>query len=112
MPDNVRGCPRVGLSTRHRSPCRTTVVFQQGPSPYAPAMSPNEPTGTVLRSSLVTLASGVVLVGAYFVLKAFDVVGQPSDIGGGLILLAGYVLTAVGAVLVGRDLLRYRSSRP
>jgi hypothetical protein len=65
----------------------------------------------VLKSSLLTLVLGVLLVGAYFVLKAFDVVGQPTDIGGGLILLAGYVVTAVGAVLVGRDVLRYRSSR-
>jgi hypothetical protein len=71
----------------------------------------NALSGAVLKSSLLTLVLGVLLVGAYFLLKAFDVVGQPTDIGGGLILLAGYVVTAVGAVLVGRDLLRYRSSR-
>jgi len=65
----------------------------------------------VLKSSLLALVLGVLLVGAYFLLKASDVVGQPTDIGGGLILLAGYVVTAVGAVLIGRDVLRYRSSR-
>jgi hypothetical protein len=54
---------------------------------------------------------GIVLVAVYFVLKAFGVVGQPSDIGGGLIVLAGYVSTAVGVVLVGVDVLRYRSRR-
>jgi hypothetical protein len=60
----------------------------------------NALSGAVLKSSLLTLVLGVLLVGAYFLLKAFDVVGQPTDIGGGLILLAGYVVTAVGAVLV------------
>ena len=73
-------------------------------------MAANALSGAVLKSSLLTLVLGVLLVGAYFLLKAFDVVGQPTDIGGGLILLAGYVVTAVGTVLVGRDLLRYRSS--
>jgi hypothetical protein len=55
----------------------------------------------------------VILVAAYFALRLFDVggLGTPSDIGGGAILLVGYALTAVGAVLVARDLLRYRSSR-
>ena len=79
--------------------------------PTLTAVAANAPSGAVLKSSLLTLVLGVLLVGAYFVLKAFDVVGQPTDIGGGLILLAGYVVTAVGAVLVGRDVLRYRSSR-
>ena len=60
---------------------------------------------------MCTLVTGIVLVGVYFALRALDVVGQPTDIGGGLVLLAGYVVTAVGAVLVGRDLLRYRSGR-
>jgi hypothetical protein len=58
-----------------------------------------------------TLVTGIVLLGVYLVLRALDVVGQPTDIGGGLVLVAGYVVTAVGAVLVGRDLLRYRSGR-
>ena len=57
---------------------------------------------------MLTLVIGIALVGAYLVLKALDVVGQPTDIGGGSILVAGYVVTAVGAVLVGRGLLRYR----
>jgi hypothetical protein len=74
-------------------------------------MSVDKPSGTVRGRSVLTLALGALLVGVYFTLKALDVVGQPTDIGGGLILLAGYVVTAVGAVLVARDLLRYRSSR-
>jgi hypothetical protein len=75
------------------------------------AVAANAPSGAVLKSSGLTLVVGVCLVGAYFMLKAFDVVGQPTDIGGGLILLAGYAVTAVGVVLVGRDVLRYRSTR-
>ena len=58
-----------------------------------------------------TLVTGIVLVGVYLALRVLDVVGQPTDIGRGLVLVAGYVVTAVGAVLVGRDLLRYRSGR-
>jgi hypothetical protein len=55
----------------------------------------------------------VILVAAYFALKLLDVgkIGDPTDIGGGVILLVGYALTAVGAVLIARDFLRYRSSR-
>lgn len=60
---------------------------------------------------MLTLLTGIGPVGVYSLLEASDVVGQPTDIGGGSIRVAGHVATAVGAVLVGRDLLRYRSSR-
>lgn len=62
---------------------------------------------------MLTLFAGVVLVALYFVLRLLDVgkVGDPTDIGGGFILLAGYALTAVGAVLIGRDVLRHGSGR-
>ncbi len=65
------------------------------------------------KGSLVTLLAGVILVAAYFALKSFGVggIGDPTDIGGGAIVLVGYALTAVGAVLIARDLLRFRSSR-
>src|SRR3954453_14778557 len=79
--------------------------------PTVAAVAANAPSGAVLKSSALPLGVGVCLVGAYFLLKAFDVVGQPTDIGGGLILLAGYAVTAVGLVRLGRDVLRYRSSR-
>jgi hypothetical protein len=102
---------KAAYGTPDRSPCRTTARSSAADRPTLTAVAANAPFGAVLKSSLLTLVLGVLLVGAYFLLKAFDVVGQPTDIGGGLILLAGYVVTAVGAVLVGRDLLRYRSSR-
>ena len=54
------------------------------------------------------LAVGALLVGVYFLLRAGDVVGQPTDIGGGLILLFGYVVTFLGVVLVLSDLRRQR----
>ncbi len=60
---------------------------------------------------MLTLVLGIVLVAVYFVLEALGVVGQPTDIGGGVVLLAGYVATALGVVLVGVDLLRVRSRR-
>jgi uncharacterized membrane protein YgdD (TMEM256/DUF423 family) len=71
------------------------------------------PFGAVRKGSLVTLLAGVILVAAYFALKLLDVgkIGDPTDIGGGVILLVGYALTAIGAVLIARDFLRYRSSR-
>ena len=97
----------------HRTVHRVGRQRCSGPAdgPTVAAVAANAPSGAVLKSSALTLVVGVCLVGAYFLLKAFDVVGQPTDIGGGLILLAGYAVTAVGVVLVGRDVLRYRSSR-
>jgi hypothetical protein len=74
-------------------------------------MSADRSSDAVRRGSLLTVLSGVALVGIYFVLKAFDVVGQPTDIGGGFVLLVGYVLTAVGVVLIALDLVRHRSER-
>ncbi len=58
---------------------------------------------------LLTLGVGILLIGVYFVLRAFGVVGQPTDIGGGFILPTGYVATAAGVLLVGVDVLRSRS---
>jgi hypothetical protein len=71
------------------------------------------PSDAVRRSSLLTLLAGVSLAALYFVLRLLDVgkIGDPTDIGGGFILLAGYVLMAVSAVLIGRDVLRHRSGR-
>lgn len=73
-------------------------------------MATGRPSGAVRKGSLVTLLAGVILVVAYFALKLLDVgrIGDSTDLGGGAILLVGYVLTAVGAVLITRDFLRYR----
>jgi hypothetical protein len=65
-----------------------------------------------LRSSSVKLmTSGLALIAAYFVLAATTTIGDPSDIGGGLILLLGYLVTAGGLFLVARDLWAHRSGR-
>jgi hypothetical protein len=46
---------------------------------------------------------GALLVGLYALIR------EPADIGGGLILLAGYVIGGVGIVLLGVQ--AFRSSR-
>jgi len=57
---------------------------------------------------------GVALVAAYAVLRALDVgkIGDPTDIGGGLILLVGYAVTGVGVLMLVVDVVRRRSHRP
>ena len=100
-----------------RSPWRTTLEAPLGHrrscAPRVANVPTGRPSGAVRKGSLITLLAGVILVAAYFALKLFDVggIGDPTDIGGGAILLVGYALTALGAVLIARDLLRYRSSR-
>ena len=47
--------------------------------------------GAVRSSSLKLLALGVALIAAYFVLAATTTIGDSGDIGGGLILLFGYL---------------------
>jgi len=71
---------------------------------------PSSPSA-VRRSSVATLLTGVLVVAVYFVLRGLEIgkIGAETDIGGGMLLLMGYVLTALGAVLVGRDLLHHRS---
>jgi hypothetical protein len=69
-------------------------------------------TSSVRRSSLGTLLAGLVVVAAYFLLSTFEIgkVGAETDIGGGLILLTGYALTAGGVLMVARDLWHRRST--
>ena len=74
-------------------------------------MSADQRSGAVRSSSLKLLAAGVALIAAYFALAALTTIGDRGDIGGGLILLFGYVLTAGGLFLVGKDLLSHRSRR-
>ncbi len=66
--------------------------------------------GAVRRSSLKLLALGVTLIAAYFVLAATTTIGDPGDIGGGLILLLGYLAAGGGLSLVGGDPWEHRSS--
>ena len=73
---------------------------------------PREPgTPRVHRSSLQVLAAGVLLIAAYAVLAEFTGIGDLGDIGGGLILLLGYLTTAAGLFLVGHDLWETRTER-
>jgi hypothetical protein len=89
-----------------------TLGHRRSCAPRVASVPTGRPSGAVRKGSLVTLLAGVILV-AYFALKLLDVeeIGDPTDIGGGAILLVGYALTAVGAVLIARDFLRFRSSR-
>jgi hypothetical protein len=67
------------------------------------------------RASLIVLVAGLVLVGLYALLRMTGVgkIGQPTDIGGGGILLAGYAMTLLGAGLVLADVLyNRRNNRP
>lgn len=75
----------------------------------APYWADNEDMSTQRRSSgtpglapaVVSTGVGAVLVVIYHVLAALEVgkIGAPTDIGGGLILLAGYVLIVAGVAL-------------
>lgn len=57
------------------------------------------------------LAVGLAIVVLYFVLKALQVggIGQPTDIGGGGIVLLGYIVTIGGLAWVITDMVRGRS---
>jgi hypothetical protein len=68
-------------------------------------------SGAVRSSSLKLLAIGLGIVAAYFLLAAVSNIGDPTDIGGGLILLVGYIVTAGGLLLVGKDLRAHWSRR-
>ena len=56
---------------------------------------------------------GILLVVLYGLLSALDVgkIGQPSDIGGGLVLLVGYVLTGIAVLQIVRRLGQDRRTR-
>ncbi len=53
----------------------------------------------------VVWSIGLGLVGLYVLLRAADVVGQPTDIGGGGILVAGLAMALLGAGVMLSDLL-------
>jgi len=56
------------------------------------------------------VAAGAALVGLYYVLGALEIgkIGAPSDIGGGLIPLTGYILILAGSLKTVAVLLRRR----
>lgn len=63
-------------------------------------------------AALLTLAVGIALIILYLLLKALQVggIGQPTDIGGGGIVLIGYAITVVGLVWSVTDMVRGRPS--
>ena len=62
-------------------------------------------------AALLVLAVGLAIIVLYFVLRALQVggIGQPTDIGGGGILLLGYIVTIGGLAWVITDMVRGRS---
>lgn len=60
------------------------------------------------RTSVLVLVVGLAVVGLYYVLRAMEVgkIGAPTDIGGGLIALVGYITVAVGLVMILVDIRR------
>ena len=61
---------------------------------------------------LLWLAGGVALLILHAALSAFEVgaIGQPTDIGGGLIRLVGVILIVIGLVKLAIALVRSRGS--
>ncbi len=61
---------------------------------------------------MLVLAVGLAMVAVYHLLSALEVgeIGAPTDIGGGLIVLVGYLTVGIGGVMVVRDLRRARQS--
>jgi len=62
-------------------------------------------------AALLVLIVGLAIVALYFVLRALQIgkIGQPTDIGGGAIVLLGYIVTIGGLVWVITDMTRGRS---
>lgn len=62
-------------------------------------------------AALLVLAVGLGLIVLYFVLRALQVgkIGQPTDIGGGGILLLGYIVTIGGLAWIITEMVRGRS---
>jgi len=57
---------------------------------------------------VLVLLAGLAVVAAYYLLSALEIgkIGAPTDIGGGLIALAGYVITGIGVFMIARDICR------
>ncbi len=62
-------------------------------------------------AALLVLVAGLAVIALYLVLRALQIgkIGQPTDIGGGAILLLGYIVTIVGLVWVITDIFRGRA---
>lgn len=55
---------------------------------------------------MLVLVIGLGLVALYYLLSALEVgkVGAPTDIGGGLIALVGFIAVGIGVLMIVRDL--------
>jgi hypothetical protein len=75
-------------------------VFFDEPTERTKMMSSTK-GARVSRPALILLGVGFLLIVAYVLLSHFRIgkFGAESDIGGGLILLAGYSLAGLGAVM-------------
>lgn len=62
------------------------------------------------RPTLIFLGLGIFLIVAYFLLAHFHIgkFGADSDIGGGLVLAAGYLFTFVGVLMA---IIEFRKGR-
>ncbi len=62
-------------------------------------------------NSLKLLAVGVALIAGWAALAAVTSVGDPGDIGGGLLLLPGYFCAGGGLLLAAKDVWTHWSTR-
>jgi hypothetical protein len=75
------------------------------------AVSDDQRFGPFRRDALKLLLLGLAVLAGHFVLAALTTIGDPGDIGGGLILLIGYLVTGAGVFCVGKDLRDHWSQR-
>lgn len=74
----------------------------------------NEHKSHISRLALTLIAAGVLLVLIYHTLRQLGVgkIGEPTDIGGGFIVLGGYVIGGVGIIMLVVSILRGHSDPP
>ncbi len=68
-------------------------------------------TRSVRPAAALVLVAGCAIVGVYLALHAVQVLGQPTVVGDGVVLLLGYFLTAVGLVWLITDICSDRTHR-
>lgn len=70
---------------------------------YGDLVSEDGWLGPVRINSVKLLALGLLLIAGWVLLAAVTTIGDPGDIGGGLLLLPGYFCAGAGAFLVFKD---------
>lgn len=52
------------------------------------------------KAFLAIVVIGLLIVAAYYIMDVFSIgkIGDPTDIGGGMMAMAGYFITTVGAI--------------